>query len=51
MSRASQHLERKFTALGEEALERTRLYLDTNYWANLRDRVLVTNHNDLPTFL
>lgn len=43
MSYAAQHLERKFTALGAEALERTRLYLDTNYWANLRDCMLGAN--------
>ena len=37
-----QYLQRRFIALGAEALTRTRLYLDTNYWADLRDHLAGT---------
>ena len=31
------YLEQKFVSLGCDALDRTRIYLDTNFWAMLRD--------------
>lgn len=36
------YLQQRFLALGAEALTRTRLYLDTNYWAELRDHIAGT---------
>lgn len=33
------YLQQRFLALGAEVLTRTRLYLDTNYWADLRDHI------------
>lgn len=38
------YLESKFLELGTEALERPRLYLDTNYWVNLRNSILGSNN-------
>ena len=41
------YLQQRFLALGAEALTCTRLYLDTNYWADLRDHLLnVRSHPD-----
>jgi hypothetical protein len=34
-----QYLQQRFLALGAQALTCTRLYLDTNYWADLRDHI------------
>ena len=41
------YLQQWFLALGAQALMRTRLYLDTNYWADLRDHISgVRSHPD-----
>jgi hypothetical protein len=33
------YLQQRFVALGTQALTRTRIYLDTNFWADLRDYI------------